>query len=76
MIPSDLAVCPCHQQNASYLTRPDADLPECFQKTVLVWIPLGFLWIFTPWQLLPMCRGKERKSSLTKLYIFKQVEWG
>uniref|UniRef100_A0A8B9TPU0 Canalicular multispecific organic anion transporter 1 n=1 Tax=Anas platyrhynchos TaxID=8839 RepID=A0A8B9TPU0_ANAPL len=59
--------------NASYLTRPDADLPECFQKTVLVWIPLGFLWIFTPWQLLPMCRGKERKSSLTKLYIFKQV---
>uniref|UniRef100_A0A8B9BL76 ATP binding cassette subfamily C member 2 n=1 Tax=Anser brachyrhynchus TaxID=132585 RepID=A0A8B9BL76_9AVES len=59
--------------NASYLTRPDADLPECFQKTVLVWIPLGFLWVFTPWQLLPMCRSKEKKSSLTKLYIFKQV---
>uniref|UniRef100_A0A8B9BKX5 ATP binding cassette subfamily C member 2 n=1 Tax=Anser brachyrhynchus TaxID=132585 RepID=A0A8B9BKX5_9AVES len=72
-IPSDLAGCPCHQQNASYLTRPDADLPECFQKTVLVWIPLGFLWVFTPWQLLPMCRSKEKKSSLTKLYIFKQV---
>ncbi|KFV57602.1 Canalicular multispecific organic anion transporter 1, partial [Tyto alba] len=40
--------------NASYLTRPDADLPVCFQQTVLVWVPLGFFWILAPWQLLPI----------------------
>ncbi|KFO10391.1 Canalicular multispecific organic anion transporter 1, partial [Balearica regulorum gibbericeps] len=40
--------------NASFLTRPDADLPVCFQQTVLVWVPLGFFWILAPWQLLPI----------------------
>ncbi|KFV82781.1 Canalicular multispecific organic anion transporter 1, partial [Struthio camelus australis] len=59
--------------NASFLARPDADLPVCFQQTVLVWIPIGFFWIFAPWQLLPMCKSKAKKSSLTKLYITKQV---
>uniref|UniRef100_A0A8C5NU82 MRP2 protein n=1 Tax=Junco hyemalis TaxID=40217 RepID=A0A8C5NU82_JUNHY len=47
----------------------------CFQQTVLVWIPLGFFWILAPWQLLPMCKSKAKKSSVTKLYIIKQVEW-
>ncbi|XP_015722689.1 canalicular multispecific organic anion transporter 1 isoform X1 [Coturnix japonica] len=59
--------------NDSYLARPDADLPVCFQQTVLVWIPLGFLWVLAPWQLLPICKSKSKKSSLTKLYIIKQV---
>ncbi|XP_065528068.1 ATP-binding cassette sub-family C member 2 isoform X2 [Lathamus discolor] len=59
--------------NASYLDRPDADLPVCFQQTVLVWIPLGFLWILGPWQVLPMCKFRDKKSSVTKLYIIKQV---
>ncbi|XP_061228390.1 ATP-binding cassette sub-family C member 2 isoform X2 [Neopsephotus bourkii] len=59
--------------NASYLHRPDADLPVCFQQTVLVWIPLGFLWILGPWQVLPMCKSRDKKSSVTKLYIIKQV---
>uniref|UniRef100_A0A8B9G564 Canalicular multispecific organic anion transporter 1 n=1 Tax=Amazona collaria TaxID=241587 RepID=A0A8B9G564_9PSIT len=59
--------------NASYLDRPDADLPVCFQQTVLVWIPLGFLWILGPWQVLPMCKSRDKKSSVTKLYIIKQV---
>ncbi|NXJ71659.1 MRP2 protein, partial [Rostratula benghalensis] len=49
--------------NASYLARPDADLPECFQQTVLVWVPLGFFWILAPWQLLPMCKSRTKKSS-------------
>ncbi|KFW01139.1 Canalicular multispecific organic anion transporter 1, partial [Eurypyga helias] len=40
--------------NASFLARPDADLPVCFQQTVLVWVPLGFFWILAPWQLLPI----------------------
>ncbi|XP_067995695.1 ATP-binding cassette sub-family C member 2 isoform X1 [Melanerpes formicivorus] len=59
--------------NDSYLARPDADLPICFQQTVLVWVPLGFLWIFAPWQLLPMCKSGAKKSSVTKLYIIKQM---
>ncbi|XP_052656143.1 ATP-binding cassette sub-family C member 2 isoform X4 [Harpia harpyja] len=59
--------------NASYLTRPDADLPVCFQQTVLVWVPLGFFWILAPWQLLPMWKSRAKKSSVTKLYIIKQV---
>uniref|UniRef100_A0A8C8BA77 Canalicular multispecific organic anion transporter 1 n=1 Tax=Otus sunia TaxID=257818 RepID=A0A8C8BA77_9STRI len=59
--------------NASYLARPDADLPVCFQQTVLVWVPLGFFWILAPWQLLPMCKSRAKKSSVTKLYIIKQV---
>ncbi|XP_009463507.1 PREDICTED: canalicular multispecific organic anion transporter 1 [Nipponia nippon] len=59
--------------NASYLARPDADLPVCFQQTVLVWVPLGFFWVLAPWQLLPMCKSGAKKSSVTKLYIIKQV---
>ncbi|XP_071419361.1 ATP-binding cassette sub-family C member 2 isoform X2 [Pithys albifrons albifrons] len=59
--------------NDSYLARPDADLPVCFQQTVLVWVPLGFFWILGPWQLLPMCKSRDKKSSVTKLYIIKQV---
>ncbi|GAB0192161.1 ATP-binding cassette sub-family C member 2 [Grus japonensis] len=59
--------------NASFLARPDADLPVCFQQTVLVWVPLGFFWILAPWQLLPMCKSRAKKSSVTKLYIMKQV---
>ncbi|XP_065495552.1 ATP-binding cassette sub-family C member 2 isoform X1 [Caloenas nicobarica] len=59
--------------NDSFLDRPDADLPVCFQQTVLVWVPLGFLWILAPWQLLPICKSRAKKSSVTKLYIIKQV---
>lgn len=75
-IRNDLTVCPCCPQNASYLARPDADLPVCFQQTVLVWVPLGFFWVLAPWQLLPMCKSRAKKSSVTKLYIIKQVEGG
>ncbi|KAM6306423.1 ATP-binding cassette sub-family C member 2 [Aegotheles albertisi] len=59
--------------NDSYLARPDADLPVCFQQTVLVWVPLGFFWVLAPWQLLPMCKSRAKKSSVTTLYIIKQV---
>nr|XP_020658695.1 canalicular multispecific organic anion transporter 1 isoform X1 [Pogona vitticeps] len=59
--------------NSSFLDRNDADLPLCFEQTVLVWIPLGFLWIFGPWQLLPMFKSRMKKSSVTTVYLFKQV---
>ncbi|XP_042313753.1 ATP-binding cassette sub-family C member 2 isoform X2 [Sceloporus undulatus] len=59
--------------NSSLLDREDADLPLCFEQTVLVWIPLGFLWLFGPWQLLPMFTCQKKKLSVTKVYLAKQV---
>lgn len=60
-------------QNSSLLDSPEADLPLCFEQTVLVWIPLGFLWLLAPWQLLHVYRSKIKKSPITKLYLAKQV---
>ncbi|XP_048361642.1 ATP-binding cassette sub-family C member 2 [Sphaerodactylus townsendi] len=59
--------------NASFLDRNDADLPLCFEQTVLVWIPLGFIWLLGPWQLLPMCKSRTKKSSVTQIYFTKQA---
>ncbi|XP_004625600.2 canalicular multispecific organic anion transporter 1 [Octodon degus] len=59
--------------NSSFLDRPEADLPLCFEQTVLVWIPLGFLWLLAPWQLLHVYRSRNKKSSITKFYLAKQV---
>ncbi|KAM5324056.1 ATP-binding cassette sub-family C member 2 [Glossophaga mutica] len=59
--------------NSSLLDSPEADLPICFEQTVLVWIPLGFLWLLAPWQLLHVYRSRTKKSSVTKRYLAKQV---
>ncbi|KAM4852275.1 ATP-binding cassette sub-family C member 2 [Thomomys bottae] len=59
--------------NSSYLNSPEADLPLCFEQTVLVWIPLGFLWLLAPWQLFHVYRSRMKKSSITKFYLAKQV---
>ncbi|KFO27170.1 canalicular multispecific organic anion transporter 1 [Fukomys damarensis] len=59
--------------NSSLLDRPDADLTLCFEQTVLVWIPLCFLWLLAPWQLLHGYRSRTKKSSITKFYLAKQV---
>ncbi|XP_063347264.1 ATP-binding cassette sub-family C member 2-like [Pelmatolapia mariae] len=60
--------------NASYLERPDPDLPVCVEQTVLVWIPLGFLWLFAPWHLVALFRRpKVNTKHLSKLYICKQL---
>ncbi|KAL3972082.1 interferon, gamma-inducible protein 30 [Sarotherodon galilaeus] len=60
--------------NASYLERPDPDLPVCVEQTVLVWIPLGFLWLFAPWHLVALFRRpKVNTRHLSKLYICKQL---
>ncbi|CAM5157939.1 unnamed protein product [Natator depressus] len=59
--------------NASLLDVPQPDLPLCFEQTVLVWIPLGFLWLSSPWQLLAMFKPRTKKSSLTKIYLTKQA---
>ncbi|XP_054584878.1 ATP-binding cassette sub-family C member 2 [Eptesicus fuscus] len=59
--------------NSSLLDSPEADLPLCFEQTVLIWIPLGFLWLLAPWQLLHVYRSRTKRSSITKLYLAKQV---
>ncbi|XDA88144.1 hypothetical protein R6Z07M_017814 [Ovis aries] len=59
--------------NSSLLDSPEVDLPLCFEQTVLVWIPLGFLWLLAPWQLLHVYSSRTKKSSITKLYLAKQV---
>uniref|UniRef100_A0A8C1RES8 Uncharacterized protein n=1 Tax=Cyprinus carpio TaxID=7962 RepID=A0A8C1RES8_CYPCA len=40
--------------------------------TVLVWLPLAFLWLCAPWHFATLCR-KPAKAPLSKLYICKQV---
>ncbi|KAL0177126.1 hypothetical protein M9458_026020, partial [Cirrhinus mrigala] len=57
--------------NASYLQRPDPDLPICVERTVLVWLPLAFLWLSTPWHFVNFCK-RAAKAPLSKLYICKQ----
>ncbi|XP_069315906.1 ATP-binding cassette sub-family C member 2 isoform X2 [Eulemur rufifrons] len=59
--------------NSSFLDSQEADLPLCFEQTVLVWIPLGFLWLLAPWQLLHVYRSRTKRSAITKLYLAKQV---
>uniref|UniRef100_A0A673LQ85 Canalicular multispecific organic anion transporter 1-like n=1 Tax=Sinocyclocheilus rhinocerous TaxID=307959 RepID=A0A673LQ85_9TELE len=61
--------------NASYLQRPDPDLPICVEQTVLVWLPLAFLWLCAPWHFANLCK-KAAKAPLSKLYICKQVVSG
>uniref|UniRef100_A0A8C1Z4H9 Uncharacterized protein n=1 Tax=Cyprinus carpio TaxID=7962 RepID=A0A8C1Z4H9_CYPCA len=41
-------------------------------RTVLVWLPLAFLWLCAPWHFATLCR-KPAKAPLSKLYICKQV---
>uniref|UniRef100_A0A8D0A0X8 ATP-binding cassette, sub-family C (CFTR/MRP), member 2 n=1 Tax=Sander lucioperca TaxID=283035 RepID=A0A8D0A0X8_SANLU len=61
-------------ENASYLNREDPDLPVCVVQTVLVWIPLGFLWLCAPQHLLVLCkRSQVNTKHLSKLYLCKQV---
>ncbi|XP_034754338.1 canalicular multispecific organic anion transporter 1 [Etheostoma cragini] len=60
--------------NASYLNREDPDLPECVWQTVLVWIPLGFLWLCAPQHLLVLCKSSQVNTKhLSKLYLCKQL---
>uniref|UniRef100_A0AAQ4Q6G1 ATP-binding cassette, sub-family C (CFTR/MRP), member 2 n=1 Tax=Gasterosteus aculeatus aculeatus TaxID=481459 RepID=A0AAQ4Q6G1_GASAC len=60
--------------NASYLNREDPDLPVCVEQTVLVWIPLGFLWLCAPQHLVSLCRKTQVDTKhLSKHYICKQI---
>ncbi|KAK5612185.1 hypothetical protein CRENBAI_022816 [Crenichthys baileyi] len=69
-----MAVSHCSLKNASYVEREDPDLPVCVEQTVLVWIPLGFLWLCSPWNLMSLCRrSRVNTKHRTKLYLCKQI---
>uniref|UniRef100_A0A9J8BTP6 Uncharacterized protein n=1 Tax=Cyprinus carpio carpio TaxID=630221 RepID=A0A9J8BTP6_CYPCA len=57
---SCVCVCVCVCQNASYLQRPDPDLPICVEQTVLVWFPLAFLWLCAPWHFANLCKKSAK----------------
>lgn len=60
--------------NASYLQSEEPDLPICIEQTVLVWIPLGFLWLCAPWHLVALCKStKWSTKHMSKLYVCKQL---
>uniref|UniRef100_A0A667Y4G3 ATP-binding cassette, sub-family C (CFTR/MRP), member 2 n=1 Tax=Myripristis murdjan TaxID=586833 RepID=A0A667Y4G3_9TELE len=52
-------------------TNPD--LPVCVEQTVLVWIPLGLLWLCAPWHLASLFRRQAKVKHLSKLYFCKQL---
>uniref|UniRef100_A0A8C8M626 Uncharacterized protein n=1 Tax=Oncorhynchus tshawytscha TaxID=74940 RepID=A0A8C8M626_ONCTS len=45
----------------------------CVEQTVLVWAPLGFLWLCAPWHIAVLCRKATPTKHLSKLYLCKQV---
>ncbi|XP_041117373.1 canalicular multispecific organic anion transporter 1 isoform X3 [Polyodon spathula] len=59
--------------NASFLERSDPDLPLCLEQTVLVWLPLGFLWLTAPWHLSGLFKKKASKTHISRLYCTKQL---
>ncbi|XP_066550054.1 ATP-binding cassette sub-family C member 2 isoform X2 [Amia ocellicauda] len=59
--------------NLSFMDRADPDLPVCLERTVLVWIPLGFLWLCAPWHIYSLFKKSNSNSHLSKLYVCRQV---
>uniref|UniRef100_A0A8C5BL37 ABC-type glutathione-S-conjugate transporter n=1 Tax=Gadus morhua TaxID=8049 RepID=A0A8C5BL37_GADMO len=62
--------------NASFLDTAEPDLPVCLEQTVLVWLPLGFLWLCGPWHLTALFRGRGKPSQVSRLYLSKQLVAG
>lgn len=51
----------------------DPDLPECCQKTILVAIPCGFLWLFASLEVYKLRRSKSRFIPWTVLNVSRTV---
>ncbi|CAN7994942.1 unnamed protein product, partial [Ixodes hexagonus] len=49
----------------------DPDLSVCFQDTVLVWVPCGFLWLFAPLETYTLLKSSNRLIPWTALNIAK-----
>ncbi|XP_067009700.2 multidrug resistance-associated protein 1 isoform X3 [Anabrus simplex] len=51
----------------------DPDLTPCFQKTVLVWVPCAFLWIFSSLETYYILHSKSRNIPWNWLNISKLI---
>ncbi|XP_076297622.1 multidrug-Resistance like Protein 1 isoform X1 [Lasioglossum baleicum] len=51
----------------------DPDIPECFQKTMLIWVPCAFLWLLAAMEVYYLTSSKKKNIPYTWLYISKQV---
>ncbi|XP_029825767.2 multidrug resistance-associated protein 1 [Ixodes scapularis] len=49
----------------------DPDLSVCFQDTILVWVPCGFLWLFAPLETYLLLKSSSRLIPWTALNIAK-----
>ncbi|KAF0306973.1 Canalicular multispecific organic anion transporter 2 [Amphibalanus amphitrite] len=64
----------CHSEFWNTSLTWDADVPDftpCFERTVLVWVPCGFLWLFSPVETLMVLRSNDRFIPWTVLNICK-----
>ena len=43
----------------------DPDIPECFQKTILIWVPCAFLWVFSEIEVYYLLNSKKRNVPYT-----------
>ncbi|XP_076311435.1 multidrug resistance-associated protein 1-like isoform X2 [Tachypleus tridentatus] len=59
------------QQLTWNTTNPD--LTPCFRKTVLAWIPFGFLWLLAPWETFNLLTSKNRYIPWTVINILKLI---
>ncbi|KAK9303947.1 hypothetical protein QLX08_004533 [Tetragonisca angustula] len=51
----------------------DPEITECFQKTVLVWVPCAFLWLFSGIEIYYFLNSKSKNIPYTWLFISKQI---
>ncbi|KAG7197437.1 hypothetical protein KM043_013293 [Ampulex compressa] len=51
----------------------DPDITECFQKTVLIWFPCAFLWVFSAMEVYYLLNSKRKNVPCTWIFISKQV---
>ncbi|KAJ8688541.1 hypothetical protein QAD02_024336 [Eretmocerus hayati] len=49
----------------------DPDFTECFEETILLWIPCAFLWILAPFEFYKFRKSKSRDIPQTCLSITK-----
>ncbi|CAL7934381.1 unnamed protein product [Xylocopa violacea] len=51
----------------------DPDTTECFQKTVLVWVPCAFLWMFSGIEVYYFLNSKSKNIPYSWLFFSKQI---
>lgn len=52
-------------------TNPD--FTECFKQTVLIWVPCGFLILFSPLDLYLRSKSRFSDIPLSLLYVLKSI---